>query len=345
MTSRRVLAGLRQVPWTGLGISLATFVILFLGGEVALRLYHASRSHSAPYVLDKTLGWRAAHYRSVDASKRVVSQTASGFRRYDKPRPRQLRILTIGDSFTQALAVGDDSTYYALIGKWTNAAVFAYGCGGYGSVQQYMILDRYVDVIDPHLIVWQFCSNDFINNSVELEAASKLNNNGMIRPYFTGNTISYVLPARFGAVRSAALQHSRLLYFIVSRLDRFRARLPGPTIETAVRNQGISHAGFRRSIAITDAVFARIRRRAGTRRILAFGCDSSEPYTQAFRQIAARHNIIFLDDVARSVETAELRGEEVRADDERHWNALGHNIVANVLMKQIADLDSQGAHR
>ena len=42
--------------------------------------------------------------------------------------------------------------------------VFSYGCGGYGSLQEYMILDKYFDIIDPDIIIIQTSSNDISDN-------------------------------------------------------------------------------------------------------------------------------------------------------------------------------------
>jgi len=61
--------------------------------------------------------------------------------------------------------VSDEDTYYAIIKRKLDAEVFAYGAGGFGTLQEYMILDRYVDMIHPSLILWQFCLNDFITTT------------------------------------------------------------------------------------------------------------------------------------------------------------------------------------
>jgi hypothetical protein len=97
----------------------------------------------------------------------------------DKPR-----VFVIGDSFTQAPEdASDGKTYYSDLKK-LGLEVFAYGGSGYGSLQEFMILDRYYNVVKPDLIVWQYSTNDVVNNSPELETASRVNNNGMVRPYF-----------------------------------------------------------------------------------------------------------------------------------------------------------------
>jgi hypothetical protein len=58
-----------------------------------------------------------------------------------------------------------------VLGRALGAESFAYGVMGYGTLQQYMILDRYLDEIQPGLIILQMCSNDLINNSLSVEIA------------------------------------------------------------------------------------------------------------------------------------------------------------------------------
>ena len=92
-------------------------------------------------------------------------------------------MLCIGDSFTFAKDVSQQETYYAVLQEKINAAVFAYGADGYDSLQEYLILDKWLDVIKPDVVVWQFCYNDFINNSLELTQQSAKNQCHVSQPY------------------------------------------------------------------------------------------------------------------------------------------------------------------
>ena len=92
----------------------------------------------------------------------IESMTESQTLKYSK-------VLFIGDSYTQAVEVGNEKTFYHLLGKKLPIRVYAYGASGFSTLQQLMILEKYIDVIKPDLVVWQFCSNDFIDNYHELE--------------------------------------------------------------------------------------------------------------------------------------------------------------------------------
>ena len=225
-----------------LSLPVLSALIILVVGELGFRLYQRwdagiplrsslmqdEMNPAWSIVLDDTLGWRArAGYQDLH----VVTQTTSkgvkypvkrtqkeyGFRMFGDLRSTRPKVFVIGDSFTQAVQVSDDDTYYASLKDTLGVEVFAYGAGGYGTLQEYMILDQYVDMIKPTLILWQFCGNDFINNDPALETASLFNNNGLKRPYWVDGHVVYLLPKAWSAsVRIFAQRHSRFLYLAVS---------------------------------------------------------------------------------------------------------------------------------
>jgi hypothetical protein len=98
-----------------------------------------------------------------------------------------------------------------------------------------------------------------------------------------------------------------------------------------IEAEGMRHAGFARAVAVTDELMGRVRARAGSRPILAFSCAETAPYSQAFRDISAHHAIVYWDDVARAVDAAQARGEDVFAADGSHWNERGNEVAAQTL--------------
>ncbi len=346
---------------TASGAVILVLIGLFLGlGEVVIRSVHLMRDgipffasnaggRIGPITLDQDLGWKATeHYQEalVEKTKNGTlypvrrSQVQYGFRSFGEVTSRRLKMLVIGDSFTHATAVSDDRTYHALLSKLLDIEVFAYGAGGYGTLQEFLILDRYVDTIQPDVILWQYCINDFINNDNELERLSSINNNGWVRPYWRNGTIQILSPKESSLqVRDWINRHSRFLYFVVTRLDRLRAANTRETVEVDIEAEGMRHAGFARAVAVTDDLMGRVRARVGSRPIMAFDCAEAEPYNQAFRDISAHHRIAYWDDVARSVQAADARGEDVFAADGSHWNERGHDLAAQALAKHLrADL-------
>ena len=331
------------------------FILLLGVGEVTIRLVHLLRDgipllespsgRVGPIVLDPRLGWRATDWYAQDLTERTSggvvyavhrSQGWHGFRQYGNVESRKPRLLVIGDSFTHATAVSDERTYHAQLKRELGMEVFAYGAGGYGTLQEYLILDEVFDVVQPTVLLWQFCNNDFINNDHALELASTVNNNGWIRPYWEQGQIVLRSPKPSGVqMREWISRHSRFLYFIVSRLDRLRARAARETIELAIQREGASHPGFARAVQTTDELMGKVRARVGTIPIHAFSCEKQEPYNSAFARIAQRYNIHYWADVPEAVGEALSAGEDVLASD-GHWNVRGHALIASRLAAHLA---------
>jgi len=294
--------------------------------------------------LDPDLGWRATeHYQETltETTRGGVryqvhrSQKRHGFRQFGNLQSPRPKLLVIGDSFTQATAVSDNKTYHALAGEMLGMEVFAYGAGGYGTLQEYMILDRYVDEIKPDLILWQFCINDFINNDNALEQASIFNNNGLTRPYWVNGTVAQLSPKLRGQqLREWINHHSRFLYFVISRIDRLRAVATTVSVETFIEAEGFNHAGFRRAVEVTDELMGRVRARVGTIPMVAFSCANAQPYNEGIALISAHHGIEYWNDVPNVIQQALDRGEDVYTPDE-HWNEHGHQLVANMVVKHL----------
>jgi hypothetical protein len=339
----------------------ATLFVTFLcvslvGGEASLRIYHwfrngipfftrSSENHDQSLiVLDDQRGWRATEnvrvqtlMKNADGSEYRVtlSQDEHGFRLFGDLTAvgsRRPRVLVIGDSFTHAREVSDSKTYYAILRASFDAEVFAYGVGGYGTLQEYMALAEYFTMIKPDLIIWQYCPNDFINNSAALESRSTANNNGMRRPYLVNGRIEYVLPKPYTRlVREYAIRYSRFLYFVISRVDRLLAvSSRASALERDIETKGLEMPEFTDAVLVTDQIMGRARRLVGDVRILAFSSQGGVSL-RMFADISSKHDIDFLASVPDVLRAAEERGIVITTADRAHWNEAGHRIVAGVL--------------
>jgi len=336
-------------------------LIVFVAGEIGFRLYQRWDA-GIPFrsslgqdewnpawslVLDDTLGWRArAGYQDLRGSTETTSkgvkyavkrsQKEYGFRMFGDLRSTRPKVLVIGDSFSQALQVSDEDTYYATLKEALGVEVFAYGAGGYGTLQEYMILDQYVDIIKPTLILWQFCNNDFINNDPALETVSLVNNNGWRRPYWVDGHIVYILPKAWSAsFRIFAQRHSRFLHFLLSRWDRLLAIYPVQTVEVQIEREGPAHKGFQHAVQVTSELMGKVRSRVGRIPIVAFPSGTGEPYDSAYKAISSQYDIVYLQDIAEAVEAAHKRGDDVLHADMGHWSIGGHRLVGSLISKHL----------
>lgn len=343
-------------------VVVSAFVLLFLIGEISIRTLHYFK-YGRPFLVlngsdtfkhilveDARLGWKPSSYyqaeykkANLDGSQYSVQYRTynGGFRYFGDPMSVNIKIFVIGDSFTHAVEVSNDLAYYSMLQGAFMAPIelFAFGAGGYGTLQQLMVLDKYIDHIRPHIVLLQLCSNDFINNSFALEKSSLINNNGMRRPYIDQNgALFYDIP-KAGISLFVRRINSRFAYWLLLRLNMLVADLRiEETIETEIQIEGRSHPGFQRAVSITEDLVKRFVKRIARRAsVYAFSVDNDEPFYSAFKLIMKKNGVRFLDGVPQAIRMAEKRGEIVRARDGAHWNVLGHRIAAKVLAGGLRD--------
>ncbi len=323
--------------------ALLIITLSIIGGEIVIRGFHYVKYGRNPLTqaglstFDETLGWRPTenyqrHDLKLDAGGRSYSveytTDKNGFRMYRNPQVKGKRkLFFVGDSFTHAVEVSNDKTYYGLLKDTTNLRFLHTAAVGYGSLQEYMVLDKFIDQIQPDVIVLQFCSNDFINNDYELELRSSRNNNGMRRPYLTKEgRVVYALAKPFPWFREFININSRFLYSVVSRLDKLASS--DSSVEDIIAVKGRKYELFQDSVAITERLLGKIRARVPTNTMVyAFSVDGTNPYYEEFRRMSRANEFVFMDDVPGAIGKAVEHGVVVMAADNAHWNEMGHKIV------------------
>lgn len=320
---------------------LGSTALSLLGAEAAVRIYlHAIHPRVRP---DAKSGWRCVeNYRweglvsdaSGHAHRMTYSTDARGFRLFGDARAPRPKILVLGDSFTQGAAVSDDETYAALLRASSGAEVFAYGTGGYGTLQEYFILDEVFDEVRPDLVLWQFCTNDFVNNDEALERASRWDNNGMRRPYLDDDGRIYsAVPKPLPWLRELG-GTSKLVFAAFVGWDRLGA-LRGDTVEREIQRVGETHPGLVHSAATTKRILEMVRARCGPVPVVSFSADDRKPFYAVYQRICAECGIEVIDGVPQAVRAASKKGIEVRAADLCHWNDTGHRIVAETIRARL----------
>ncbi|MCX5848122.1 MAG: SGNH/GDSL hydrolase family protein [Deltaproteobacteria bacterium] len=328
---------------------ILAFIFIFIIGEILTRGYYFLKytklgSNGPCIILDKELGFSPAPNYVLDGKKSDIigksysvkcTTDSNGFRIFGNPQETiKKKVLFLGDSFTYAEEVSDEKTYFGILKKDLSIETFAFGCKGYGTLQEYIILDKWLDKIRPDIIVIQFCSNDFINNHYELELRSKCHNNGMRRPYLTKNGIIYKNPNNFSVIRDFANKYSRFLYVIISLIDRLNVTVDTSTVENIIEDQGLLYPYYKESVEITERLIKKIKLRTpSTTLIYAFSADYSMPYHKEFKRISKENGIYFIDGIPQLMEYSEKNGVPTRTEDGVHWNETGHQIVAYALQE------------
>ena len=301
---------------------------LFIVGEISVRI-HGRITKGIPFTrsarefYDKEFGWKG---------KMIFGDIAS----------EKYKIFFVGDSFTEGCGVDEEYMYYNVVGRNLGAEIFVYGGPGYGTLQEYMVLDRYIDEIRPDLIVLQVCSNDFINNLWELEKASFYNNDLMVRPYLVDGKIEYLFPKPLGRLRAALSSYSRLFYLLGYWSDVFSAYLYTKgfirSVEGDIVEKGIAFEGFRKAAAVTDTLIRKIKQRVKDVPIIAFSVNDGRCYFAQFQSVFRDNDIEFIEDVPHGILDKMCEGVQVTLDNDTHWNEAGHRVCGEILSEKISRL-------
>ncbi len=325
--------------------SVALVVMLF---EVAFRvkdvLYPVELSPIVEPHAER--GWQARtryHFKGTkrDAANQEyaveIITNKNGFRAFGDLNSNACRVFCIGDSFTFAEDADQSETYFAVAADILKLNMFAYGAQGYGTLQEYLVLDEWLDRIKPDIVVWQFCRNDFINNSVELTRKSAKGQCHVDQPYLSADgVICYRNPGDGSFSLLVKGIPSRLLHSLAYRIDNRRGIPPlETTVENVVEQQGLEFQPFARAVEVTDRLFAMIRERCGDIPLIMFNADSREPYASAFTNICARQGIEQVREISQALETAESKGITVYGEDGLHWNGAGHTVCGKILAETL----------
>lgn len=332
----------RRINKRYLIFSAITFVIFLVLIECGIRTFFwvKNRIDVRERNFQEYLGWETAANLSktneVKGYGEITYSTGNyGFRRFGDPETDKIKLFVIGDSFTAGNTVSDGETYYDYLQHNDDRiVVFAYGGGGYGSLQEFMILDRYFDEIRPDVVLWQFCSNDFINNCHELESASLFNNNQMTRPYYRDGHIEWLFPKQYGGWFDKLIQSSYLLRIFNIRLNILAGEKRG-SIEWELSPE---HPLFQKSAKITSDVIGFVRERIGDIPMLAFSVDEPTWTGRTFQDICKEHSIDFVEGIPEAIEEAKKAGVVVDGlPYDAHWNGRGHAIAGEIILRRLND--------
>lgn len=290
---------------------------------------------------DPALGWapresyRNAHGQNTHGGSQYVvrfSQNSSGMRVCDALEGRKT-MLVVGDSYTEAWEASDDREYYCVAARELGVNAQAVGAGGYGTLQERMVLDRLLAATRPDLVVLQICFNDFINNDYDLEKASWQNNHFTIRPYWRSGRVELLIPTHFSLWFEEGRRHSRVMSDLYNGFVN-RSAATAHSVEEDIE-AGQSQRGFGIAVGETQEIFGQIAALTKGTKLIGMAVDLKEPYLTSFRRIFREQNIPLVEEPAMAVSAAAARGEDVFAGDGVHWSETGHRIAGEALARVI----------
>lgn len=325
-------------------------MVFFVAGEIIIRLIKTTEEKPPPYNTaekDAKLGWKPKENYDFEGVMKdfkgqeyplKLTTTANGFRQFATLSKDTLpSILFIGDSYVQSVEVSDDKTFYALLEDQLPAKIYAFGMAGYGNLQEYMILDEYLDKIQPDITVVQLCANDFIDNYPPLELASNYKV-GLRRPYLEADgSISYQTPI---PQIERNIQWSSFLSFLYDKwkIIKEKNQDKAPSAEELISSQAFDYPHYATSVDLTQQILAKIKdRAAGKTKLVIMLADYWEPQIFQFREICGALGLPLLETQVHRINEAKGK-ETVFSQDGYHWNERGHEIVAKALEIQLNDV-------
>lgn len=347
----------RKLPiWKRITFStiITLFLLLFivLIGEGLMRgvVYMKSKKYpTRTTVADKDWGHRSLENFDwngivTDASGKVYNLKYStddrGFRAFGDVNSNKKKVFFIGDSFTQAIEASDGRTYFDHLGDSLNLEIFAYGCRGFSTLQELMVLEKYLPEIQPDAVVVQFCSNDFINNHHGLEQNSLYNNNRRRRPYLLENdSIAFNVPAKIGW--DWLNERSLFFQFLFTRLERFiNSQAPEDAhSEYNLKEKGIAFEPFSESVKRTEKLLKSFQEKLSPKiKFLIFPTHDDYPYFDAIGDLCHELEIPFVGHLPQEITISDEKGMNTRALDGAHWNELGHKIAAQHLACDVMEI-------
>jgi len=298
------------LPLAAMGLALALC-------EVALRLIDPSvlrleaDERNLLYQHDAALGWfPVPNSTSTFVGARTIHtrHNALGLRDVDlDPSSAGRTILLVGDSFVWGMDVEAGERFTDILQvELPGERIVNAGVSGYGTDQEYLLLERLWNQIRPDVVVLVFCvDNDRQDNSSNFRY-------GYFKPYFltTG--------AGGGSFRGMPVPKSPRYYFLQSWLARHSslARL-AISAYVAVASPSISVADPTESLVRLMREFVEAH---GA--IFLVGVQRHEPTLEAFLQ-------------AQGIPHTEFEGAATFPSHGGHWTPEGQVVVAQRLMSML----------
>lgn len=293
------------------------------------------------YRINSKYGWQIGSkviINTIRDTSKVTREVRSqffenNFRRWGDINTKKKKILIIGDSFTQDVQVNNGEEWYSYLERaYTNVEFFVFGTQGYGTLQEYMVLDDFVDQINPDVVLLQFTMNDYQNNYHPLDKTLYPYSNIAIRPYFENGKIVYRYTAPWGFLRkySAVLDkilavYDKELKDIITKEDFDRKK----TKINILKTKYISPEAKQKGLDITMELVGMFKNRIG----------DADFYMLVPKDISGNEkklcdglkiNCIPLNDL---VESQGTKDDPVHPVRDSHWNLKGNRIVGQELVK------------
>ncbi|OGV78595.1 MAG: hypothetical protein A3K19_32165 [Lentisphaerae bacterium RIFOXYB12_FULL_65_16] len=197
--------------------------------------------------------WRRAHVEGAELAFYwhgiLHVNDINGMRRtapFQRKRPGVFRIVVVGDSFTYGEGVDAEKAYPAvleqLLGATCKVEVLNLGVRGLSLPQIRKLLRNYLDLLDPDLVAYGICLNDFSVETARDEELVQVRPLSGITDFFGTQTVVY--PFLLKKLENAELRLHLQKDFYQDALASFDAGKPSYAQEAALLNAMVLERGL-----------------------------------------------------------------------------------------------------
>jgi hypothetical protein len=333
---------------------------------------------------DQTLGWRFIPNKSGSIVYRgeashYIKINPSGFR--DDPIPKNnhdvRKILVVGDSFVSNISVEHNDVFTKIMEKqMDNTSVINFGVNGYGQVQEYLLLKKFLDIVKPNFVIQLiYIRNDFLDNTsgdrrYPCPSAEWSEKNSTIK-LMPLKTVKY---KRTKTKFQKAILHKFHLYFLIdhrltvlrNKFSLLKTREYQPSIGTppelylCSKNKSakvdtmfkIMEQLLQKTVLLLNKndipflfvlapSFLQVDDKLWTNTLGKF-VEDLEQYNQSLpnqRLVKfAKSNKMPMLDLLPILRSETKKGKILYHPNEQHWNKYGNRVVASTLLKFLATI-------
>jgi hypothetical protein len=284
------------------------FVAELVVKTIAQKIHTDERNLAYRY--DAELGWfpkenSEMKYQGVISIN--VKHNSLGFRGPEFQNNKKPNILFLGDSFTWGYDVEEKNRLTERLSKkiGNQYNILNLGVSGYGTDQEFLLLQKYYDQFKPKIVFVILCENDFDNNS------SNVVYHGYYKPYFTYENNKLTLkgsPARISTNYKMIDFDKNHPVLSKSHLVKWAAKLYGRA-EYHIRKKNLPDPTYYIFEEMNNYLSER-----GSK--LVVGIITKDPKTE---EIFASKKISYID----------LNNKYRYSEHGKHWTPEGHQFAAD----------------
>ena len=300
------------------------------------------------YTSDSELGWKIKkNFNHIFNEKDFYQKEykshyksdKNGLRVFGNKKKDNYKILVVGDSFTMDEYVGNNEMWFSILSNKIkklidkDITVYAAGGGGYGTLQELIVLSKIRKDISPDLFILQFCVNDFSDNSLQIEKEVNSFSQYMRRPYYDyqENKIYYDDSLKSKIFRIDFINQSRVinkLLFIFEKFYKINFSKELIDINTSVKE----------SEKITLILLKKISFLFKDTPKYLFNCsDDKTIFNKNWKTIAKESNFKVLNKSSNIIAESIINKKKIFYIDGGHLNLLGNKILGNKIFNEIKD--------